>query len=89
MIAKRIAVDFYFLGLEGGIGNVNLIGTPTPSDPQTISDMRDEIQKGVDDLPSFLKDKITVTNTNESVIVKAKQLPYPWLRGGINVGIAF
>ncbi len=45
MIAKRIAVDFYFLGLEGGIGNVDLVGTPTPSDPQTISDMRDEIQK--------------------------------------------
>lgn len=89
MIAKRLAVDFYFLGLEGGIANVDLTGTPTPSDPQTIADMRDEIQKGVDDLPTFLKDKITVTNTNESVKVKAKQLPYPWLRGGINVGIAF
>jgi hypothetical protein len=89
MIAKRIAVDFYFLGLEGGIANVDLTGTPTPSDPQKIGDLKSEIQKGVNDLPSFLKDKITVTNTNESVIVKAKQLPYPWLRGGINVGIAF
>lgn len=89
MIAKRIAVDFYFLGLEGGIANIDLTGTPTPSDPEAIADLRAEVQKGVDDLPDFIRKKVDVSDNGSSVIVKAKQLPYPWLRGGINVGIAF
>lgn len=91
LIAKRVAIDFYFLGLEGGMGTVDLKGTPLTSqaDPQKISDMRDEIQKNVNDLPGFLKDKIKVTSDNTSVNVKASQLPYPWLRAGISIGIAF
>jgi hypothetical protein len=93
MIAKFIAIDFYFLGIEAGMVNGTLSGTPhDQSDPSKITDMRDKIDDGIDDLPGFLKDKLTVTTSNgtpKSVIVKAKQLPYPWLRAGINIGIAF
>lgn len=87
MIAKFIAIDFYFLGIEAGMVNGTLTGTP--SDATKITEMRDKIDDGIDDLPGFLKDKLTVTNNSSSVTVKAKQLPYPWLRAGINIGIAF
>jgi hypothetical protein len=89
LIAKRVAIDFYFLGLEAGLANADIKGTPTPSDPSKISEMKDKIQEGIDDLPGFLNKKITVTNDASSVTVKANQMPYPWLRGGISIGIAF
>ena len=89
LIAKRVSLDFYFFGLEAGLGNANVTGTPKQPDAEKIAEMRDEIQNGVDDLPSFLRDKIEVTSTNESVKVKASSLPYPWFRAGISIGIAF
>lgn len=87
MIARRIAFDIYFLGLEGGMMNGNLTGIP--SDNSKIADMRQKIDDGIKDLPSFFKDKLTVTNTSTAVNVKASGLPYPWFRSGINIGIAF
>jgi hypothetical protein len=87
MIARRIAFDVYFLGLEAGMLNGNLTGIP--SDNSKIADMRSKIDDGINSLPSFFKDKLTVTNTSTAVNVKASSLPYPWLRSGINIGIAF
>jgi hypothetical protein len=87
LIAKRVAIDFYFLGLEGGFLSGNLTGTP--NDPSNIDNMRQEIEDGINDSPGFIKNKVTVTNNSTSVIVKASNVPYPWLRGGINIGIAF
>jgi len=87
MIAKRITIDFCFLGIEAGLINGTLTGTP--ENATKIADMRSKIDDGINDLPGFLKDKLTVTNDSKSVTVKAKQLPYPWFRGGINIGIAF
>jgi hypothetical protein len=87
LIAKRVAIDFYFLGLEGGFMSGDLTGTP--SDPSNIDEMRQKVDDAIKDMPSYIKDKLTVTNTSTSVNVKAKSVPYPWLRGGINIGIAF
>jgi hypothetical protein len=87
MIARRISFDIYFLGIEGGVMNGNLTGTP--SNASKIADMRQKIDDGIKDLPSFFKDKLTVTNTSSAVNVKASSLLYPWLRSGFNIGIAF
>ena len=87
MIARRISFDIYFLGLEYGMLSGNLTGTP--SDNSKIADMRQKIDDGIKDLPSILKDKLTVTNTSTAVNVKASSLPLPWIRSGINIGIAF
>jgi len=87
LIAKRVALDFYFLGFEAGMLNGNLTGTPT--DPSHVPDMRQKIDDGISNVPSFLRNKLTVTNDANSVNVKASSLPYPWLRSGISIGIAF
>ena len=87
LIAKRVAIDFYFLGLEGGFMSGNLTGTPP--DPNDIPNVRQDIEDAINDMPSYIKDKLTVTNTSTSVNVNAKSVPYPWYRGGINIGIAF
>jgi hypothetical protein len=86
MIARRISFDFYFLGIEGGVMNGNLTGTPPPGKG---NDLRSKIDDGIKDVPSFIKDKLTITNTADVVNIKASSLPYPWLRSGINIGIAF
>jgi hypothetical protein len=87
MIAKFIAVDFYFLGFEGGMLNGTLTGSPR--DVSKITEMRNKIDDGIDDLPGFLNKKLDVTNDANSVTVKAKNVIYPMIRGGINIGIAF
>jgi hypothetical protein len=92
MIAKRIAFDFYFLGLEAGMINGNVTGTP--SDPTKVQDMKDKITDGIDKLPSILSDKlkvtpVTVTNASKEVNVKASSALYPWIRCGMSIGIAF
>lgn len=88
LIAKRLCIDFYFLGIEAGLANV----TATVKSPNVI--MIDEVEKGVreniDKLPSFLASKIEVTrNGSDQVDVVGKSMPYPWLRSGISIGIAF
>ena len=85
MIAKRVTLDFYFLGIEGGMVNGNVNAKVNPSD--NIPDMRKEIDDAIDDLPSFFSDKLTVTNTSDAVNVKASSIPFPWLRSGISIGI--
>jgi hypothetical protein len=89
LIAKRVALDFYFLGIEAGMMNGNLTGTPSQSDPVKVADLRQKIEDGIKDVPSFFRDKLTVTNNATSVNVKASSIPYPWIRGGFNIGIAF
>lgn len=87
LIAKRVTLDFYFLGIEGGMVNGNVNAKVVPSD--NIPDMRKEIDDAIEDLPSFFSDKLEVTNTSDAVNVKASQIPFPWLRSGISIGIAF
>lgn len=87
LIAKRISLDLYFLGLEAGMLSGNLNAKVNPKD--NISDMKTEIEKSINDLPGFLSKKLEVTSTNDAVNVKASSIPYPWLRSGISIGIAF
>ena len=88
LIAKRLCIDFYFLGIEAGLADI----TATVKSPNVT--MIDEVEKGVrdnvDKLPSFLSSKIKVTrNGSDQVDVSGKSMPYPWLRSGISIGIAF
>jgi len=87
LIAKRVTLDLYFLGLEAGFlsGNVNAVSDQI-SDAVNI---KDDLDKAIADLPSFIGDKITVTQSGNKVNAKASSIPYPWLRGGISIGIAF
>ena len=87
LIAKRVTLDFYFLGLEGGLLSGNVNAKVVPSD--NVSDMRNEIEKSINDLPSFLSNKLKVTSTSDAVNVKASSITYPWLRSGISIGVAF
>ena len=88
LIAKRIAVDFYFMGFEAGFLSGNVTSTsPTQTEAATV---KTKIVDAIAKLPSFLGDKLVVTQpTNTEVNVKASSIPYPWLRGGISIGIAF
>ncbi len=87
LIAKRVTLDLYFLGLEAGFlsGNVNAVSDQI-SDANNI---KDDLDKTIADLPSFIGNKITVTQSGNKVNAKASSIPYPWLRGGISIGIAF
>lgn len=87
LISKRVTLDLYFLGLEGGIANVN--ATVKTSGLDQINEIKSDIQDAIDDLPSFLREKIDVTTEGNSVRVKGNSLLYPWIRGGISIGIAF
>ena len=87
LIAKRVTLDLYFLGLEAGFlsGNVNAVSDQL-SDANNV---KDDLDKAIADLPSFIGKKITVTQTGNRVNAKASSIPYPWIRGGISIGIAF
>jgi hypothetical protein len=88
LIAKRVSLDLYFLGFEAGFlsGNVTA-SSPNLSDATNI---KSDIEKAIADLPSFIGKKLTVTQPSSTQVnVKASSVPYPWLRGGISIGIAF
>jgi hypothetical protein len=89
LIVKRVTLDLYFLGLEGGFLNGNIITTPTPNDAITLSAIKEVIDQKIADLPSFIGNKLTSTQTENQVIVNANSTPYPMIRGGISIGIAF
>lgn len=89
LIAKRIAFDIYFLGFEAGFLSGKVIAV---SDEIAKADnLKADIDKAIADLPSFIGKKLTVTQSSDKkqIDVKASSLPYPWLRGGISIGIAF
>ena len=87
LIAKRISLDFYFLGLEAGFLSGNVTGE-APNET-FAANLKTEMDDAIVDLPSFLRDKLEVTQSGNKVNVKASSVPYPWFRGGISIGIAF
>lgn len=88
LIAKRISLDIYFLGLEAGL--LNITASVKSSEIIMINEVESNVRKNVQDLPSFLADKITVKrNGTDQIDVTGSSIPYPWLRGGISIGIAF
>jgi hypothetical protein len=91
LIAKRVSLDFYFLGLEAGMISGNVSATSSIiGDASKVTNLKNEIENSIKDLPSFIGDKLTVTQpSSDKINVKASGVPYPWLRGGISIGIAF
>ncbi len=87
LIAKRVSLDFYFLGIEAGMLSGNLNAKVDPTD--NIPDMKAELQDAINELPGFLSDKLEVTSSADAVNVKASSVPFPWLRSGISIGFAF
>ncbi len=88
LIAKTVSIDFYFFGIEAGIADVT--ATVKSPNPNTINDVESNVRENVDKLPSFFANKITITrNGNNQIDVKGSSMPYPWLRSGISIGIAF
>ncbi|MEI7830142.1 MAG: hypothetical protein WCI31_10250 [Prolixibacteraceae bacterium] len=88
LIAKIVCVDFYFLGLEAGLANLS--ATVTSKDTGMIDKVESGIRDNVDQLPSMFSSKITVTRKgSDQIEVKGSSMPYPWIRSGISIGIAF
>ncbi|HWS00992.1 MAG TPA: hypothetical protein VN249_10280 [Prolixibacteraceae bacterium] len=88
LIAKRVSIDWYFLGFEVGLGNVD--ATLTSPNGEEIDEIYNDALDAVNDLPSIWQDRVTVSKQGSNqVVVKGKSLPYPWLRSGISIGIAF
>jgi hypothetical protein len=87
LIAKRVSLDLYFLGLEAGFLSGNTSATIDNTDDATK--MKNDIKDALVDFPSIIANKLTVTQSGNKVSVDAKNLMYPWLRGGISIGIAF
>ena len=82
-------MDFYFLGLEAGLANMNGTVTSSPNNASANDKMKQNVDDFVKDLPSLFRDKIIVTQTSTEVQVKASSIPFPWYRGGISIGLAF
>lgn len=88
LIAKRVSLDFYFSGLEAGLLSGNV--TATSDQIADADNIKANIDDAIADLPSFIGDKLTVTQpSGTKVNIKASSVPYPWLRCGISIGIAF
>jgi len=87
LIAKRISLDFYFLGLEAGLLNGNVSGTSEQF--ETDNNIVANIQDAINELPSFIGGKLKPEKTGNTINIKASNAPCPWYRGGISIGIAF
>jgi hypothetical protein len=87
LISKRVTLDLYFLGLEGGLANGKMITISNNNNDAGLIEA--DFKKTISDLPFFIKNWLTVTKSNNQVIVEAKKLQYPWYRGGLSIGIAF
>lgn len=87
LIGKRVNIDFYFFGLEGGLANMD--ASATPYDPAFLGTVESDVQDFVDGLPTYIGDKMEVTKNSTSVLLKGNSIPYPFYRGGISLGIAF
>jgi hypothetical protein len=87
LIAKRVSLDLYFLGLEAGFLSGNT--SATIDNTEDATNMKNDIKDALVDFPSIIANKLTVTQSGNKVNVNAKNLMYPWLRSGISIGIAF
>ncbi len=88
LIAKTVSIDFYFLGFEVGLASVD--ATLTSPNGEEIDTIYSEVKDQIGNMPSFWGDKFSVAKQgSDQVVVKGSSLPYPWLRSGISIGIAF
>jgi hypothetical protein len=84
LIAKRVTLDFYFLGIEAGLAKIKLDGTTSGN----IEEYKEDIEDAVKDIP-VIGDKTKVSIENNKVKVETGSIFFPMIRGGISLGIAF
>ena len=92
LIAKRVCIDIYFLGMEGGILNGTIATTPTSYtayDPIILSVIKNVIDQNIAQSSTYIRNKVTTTQTSTQVLINAKSAVYPWIRGGFSIGFAF
>ncbi|MCX6238596.1 MAG: hypothetical protein NTY07_13720 [Bacteroidia bacterium] len=87
LITKRVTLDLYFLGLEGGLANGKI--TSTSKNNADADNIEADFKDAVAGLPFFIENWLTVKKANNQVFINASKLQYPWYRGGISIGIAF
>ncbi|MBB5439410.1 hypothetical protein HDC92_003103 [Pedobacter sp. AK017] len=86
IIAKRVALDFYFGGHYGkSKGNADALADLSTMTPEEKADLKNELESKVE---ISGKQYLTATVTNEGVNAKADG-PLIGLRGGLSLGIAF
>jgi len=92
IIAERLAIDFYFLGLE--VNQVDFVAEAESPDATELgidySQWTNEIESSINfanDIP-FINADISIDVQSDKIIGTAKTLA-PWYRGGIKIGFAF
>lgn len=86
IIAKRVALDFYFGGHYGkSKGNGDALADLSTMTVEEKADLKEELESKVE---ISGKQYLTATVTNDGVKVKADG-PLIGLRGGLSIGIAF
>lgn len=93
MIAKRVIIDWYFLGPEANSSKHNLIAQETgaglPWSNAEAQDAEDEINDFINDVP-LLKDNFSVDVNAGARNVKTNYKGFlPGIRFGISIGIRF
>ncbi len=93
LIAKKVVIDFYFLGPEANIARHDLLAQETgpglPWSPGEAQDAEEQIDDFVDDIP-FLKDNLEVTVNAIGRNVKTRYNGFlPGIRFGLSIGLKF
>ena len=93
LIARRISIDFFFLGPEANLSDYSLVSRDVsssgPWDAQDAADAEKEIRDVVDDIPLIGK-KINVQVDPASKTAKAEYNGFlPGFRAGISFGFRF
>jgi hypothetical protein len=93
LIAKRVAIDFFFLGPEANSAKHNLIAQETgggaPWSNSEAQDAEDEINDFINDVP-LLKDNFSVAVDAANRNVKTNYKGFlPGIRFGISIGVRF
>ena len=84
LISGRVTLDFYFFGLEAGVGRIKLKGTSSTD----IEGYKEDIEQGVDGIPYYGR-RIKVEVVGDELEVSAKNIFVPLYRAGLSLGIAF
>lgn len=99
LIAKRVSLDFYFLGFEAGFlsGDSKSVfdrveeADMFKSNLENLFDGDNEDIQYVGKIITSVGKKIEITQSTDkkTINTKAKRIAYPWLRSGFSIGVVF
>ena len=89
LVLKRIAIDWYFLGIEAGTLSGDLNGKVNNNAATYIPDLKAKIDDAINGIPDPWRSKFTSSSTSDAVNLNVKNIIFPWLRSGFHIGIAF